>query len=492
MEKIKIWIRDFLLGLAKIFDPSTKGPVLRNTRQFFKQEIKVPSLLSIIATYIIVYFMLLSEIGYSYQNAIVIAFLTTVIAYVFISECRKEKSLASDPDAIVLICLIFIIALLVMQICDTYLSIIAFPVSAFVIMGTMLLSPRIGLVFAVLLSIIIAFLHGWNFDDFAIMLGSGLIVLTMAKNIRRRIDFVKAALASTVAIVLLTGIFYLLKHYSLVELERNFYFVLKNGALSLALLLVLIPILERIFSRATNIKLIELSDFSNPLLKRLMLEASGTYHHVIMTAGIAEQAAMTIGENPVLARVASYYHDIGKLQNPQYFIENQKSGENPHDSVSTAMSTLILTSHIKDGIALAKKHNLDKDIIDCIAQHHGVTVMGYFYRKERELNGGENHLKLDDFRYPGPKPQTKMAAIIMLSDSCEAACRSLDEQTNVKISETVDRIIKDKLEDGQFSECPITLKEIELIKESVMSALISMYHQRIKYEETDDKDAQKE
>jgi putative nucleotidyltransferase with HDIG domain len=211
-----------------------------------------------------------------------------------------------------------------------------------------------------------------------------------------------------------------------------------------------------------------------------------------MTAAVAEQAALSIGENPILARVASYYHDIGKLQNPEYFIENQNGAKNPHDGLSTSMSTLILTSHIKDGIALAKKHNLDRDIIDCIAQHHGSTVMSYFYRKERELNGGENHLQIDDFRYPGPKPQTKMAAIIMISDSCEAACRSLDDITAARVGGMVDKIVMDKLEDEQFSECSITLKELQLIKESAMTTLISMYHSRIKYEETDDKDEQDE
>jgi putative nucleotidyltransferase with HDIG domain len=490
MDKVKLWIRDFLIGLAKNFDNQNNGPVLRDAKHFFQAEVKVPIVLSIILTFIIVYFMLLIELGFFYRNYFAVGILTVVISYIFIMETRKEENLVSDNDAAVLMCLTFVIALLCLQICQHYLSIFVFPISAFVIMGVMLLAPRIGLAFAITLSLLAGFLSGMRFDVFVLLLASGAVVLSMAKNIRRRSDFITVSLAATAVNILMITMFYLINLYSFFQFKTNVYFGILNGLFAMVILLVLIPIFERIFSRPTNIKLIELADFNNPLLKELMLKAPGTYHHVIMTAAVAEQAARVIGANSILARVASYYHDIGKLKNPEYFIENQNV-LNPHDGLSSAMSMLILTSHIKDGAALADKYNLDKDIINCLMQHHGTTVMNSFYHKACEANGGEEDLDIDAFRYPGPKPQTKLAAILMIADSCEAACRAIDEPTNANITEMVEKVVNDKTNDEQFCECDITLKELQLIKESAMSTLIRMYHSRIKYEDTD-KDSQKE
>lgn len=214
-----------------------------------------------------------------------------------------------------------------------------------------------------------------------------------------------------------------------------------------------------------------------------MLEAPGTYHHSLMTAAIAEQAADAIGADSLLARVSSYYHDIGKLNAPQYFIENQGSGPNPHDPLTPTMSSLILSSHVKDGVVLAKKHNLDQSIIDNIEQHHGTTTIHFFYHKALELNKNTN---MENFRYPGPRPRTKVAAILMIADSSEAACRALDDPSAMRIKETVKKIINNKFTDGQFSECPITLKDLQMIGNSVISSLIGIHHARIEYKEKDD------
>jgi putative nucleotidyltransferase with HDIG domain len=211
-----------------------------------------------------------------------------------------------------------------------------------------------------------------------------------------------------------------------------------------------------------------------------MLEAPGTYHHSLMTAAIAEQAADSIGADSLMARVSAYYHDIGKLKNPEYFIENQGSGANPHDPLTPAMSSLILVSHVKDGVALAKKHNLDQSIINNIEQHHGTTMIHFFYHKALEANENTN---IDNFRYPGPKPQSKVAAILMIADSSEAACRALDDPTAIRIKETVEKIINNKFTDGQFSECPVTLRDLQTIGDSVISSLIGIHHARIEYKE---------
>jgi putative nucleotidyltransferase with HDIG domain len=209
-----------------------------------------------------------------------------------------------------------------------------------------------------------------------------------------------------------------------------------------------------------------------------MLEAPGTYHHSIMTADIAERAANAVNENSLLARVGAYYHDIGKINNPQYFIENQTLGYNPHDALTPEMSRLILISHVKDGASLARKSDIDNEIINIIEQHHGTTFMNSFYH--RALEEGAN-VNIEDFRYQGPKPQTKVAAIVMMSDSCEAACRSIKESTAVRVKDMVEKIINNKFIDGQFSECPITLKDLEAIRNSIISTLVGIYHARIEY-----------
>ncbi len=187
-------------------------------------------------------------------------------------------------------------------------------------------------------------------------------------------------------------------------------------------MLVTLPYLESFFSKITKIKLLELADFNQPLLKRLMVEAPGTYHHSLMMASIAEQAAEAIGANPLLARVGAYYHDVGKLSHPEYFIENQKPGEDPHAQLTPAMSGLIVSSHVKEGVALAREVNLDKAIIDCIEQHHGTSMMHFFYHKALEESPDT---KAENFRYPGPKPKSKETAILMIADASEAASRPL-------------------------------------------------------------------
>ncbi|MDR2709332.1 MAG: HDIG domain-containing protein [Elusimicrobiota bacterium] len=489
MDKIKIWIRDFLRGLADNFDPDRKksGPVVRNTKEFLKTEVKIPIVLSVVITFFIVYFMLLTQIGYAYFNALAAGLVTLVMAYIFIGETRKEADLVSDNDAVVLMCLMLVIAILIMQVTQYYLSILAFPIGAFVVMAALLLRPRIGLAFAIVLSVLGGMLNNMSFETFVILFAGAMAVLAPARTIRSRGGFLAVTLVQCVIAISLVSMFYLLLRYDFTQYQQNIYFVLLGGVFMMIALLVLMPIFEKVFSRTTSVKLIELGDFNNPLLKALMVKAPGTYHHCIMTALIAEQAARAINADPVLARVASYYHDIGKINNPEYFIENQNKAENPHDNLPTAMSLLILNSHIKDGVALAKKYNMDKDIIDNIEQHHGTTIMSYFYNKSCHQLGEEN-LNENDFRYPGPKPQTKIAAIIMIADSCEAACRSIDDPTDVEISEMVDKVVDAKMDDDQFSEAPITFKELEEIKDSVKKSVIAQNHSRIKYEQ-DSEDA---
>ncbi|MDR2427738.1 MAG: HDIG domain-containing protein [Endomicrobium sp.] len=479
-NKIRSWARGFLLKLAKDLKASeSKCPVIRESKSLFQKEIKIPVFISFIFTIIVVYGMLVMGVGI--DSKIMFAALIFMVAVVifFASQIQnKERAILEDNDAVVLMCLLFITAILTFQISKEYLSPFASPVSAFSIMAAMLLSSRLGGVYAVCLSLYTAFLNDMRFDIFLTMLGSAIFVVANVHTIRRRSDFINVGAKTIIANSALLTMFYLIGIYSSFQLKYNLFYGVLNGIFSVIILLVLMPLFEKIFSRTTNIKLIELSDFNNPLLKCLMLEAPGTYHHSIMTADIAEQAANAVGENSLLARVGSYYHDIGKLKNPMYFIENQTSGYNPHDNLNPEMSRLILISHVKEGVVLAKKHNVDNEIINIIKQHHGTTVMHAFYH--RALESGL-HMDMEHFRYPGPKPSTKIGAVIMLADSCEAACRSIEETTTARIKDMVEKIINNKFIDGQFSVCPITLKDLELMRDSIISTITGIYHARIEY-----------
>ena len=249
----------------------------------------------------------------------------------------------------------------------------------------------------------------------------------------------------------------------------------------------LLPFLERWFDIQTDISLLELSDANHPLLKELVQRAPGTYNHSINVASMAEAAADSIGANGLLCRVGAYFHDVGKLRKPEYFIENQAGGINRHDDLVPTMSTLVIIAHVKDGAEIAKTHRLPRRIIDLIEQHHGTTLVEYFYRRaEQQLEeSGDEEATVDeaDFRYPGPKPQTPEGAVIMLADAVESASRALRDPAPARIENLVTEIAKKKFDDGQFDECPITIEQLHAIERSLIKSLNAMYHARVKYPE---------
>jgi cyclic-di-AMP phosphodiesterase PgpH len=257
---------------------------------------------------------------------------------------------------------------------------------------------------------------------------------------------------------------------------------LLNAALSVILALGSFHLLGNLFGIMTIFQLLELANPSNPLLRRLLLETPGTYHHSVMVGNLAERAAETIGADPLLARVAAYYHDIGKMKNPLAFIENQGGAHNIHDDLNAETSARIIAGHIRDGIDLGYEHGLPVQIIGFIPQHHGTSVMTFFHGKAlREVGGKEEVVDERTFRYPGPKPQSREAAILMLADGVEASVRSLDDKDEESIRAMVDRIVDARLEDGQLDDADLTLKNIAQIKEAFVGQLLGMYHSRIKY-----------
>ncbi|NTV48530.1 MAG: HDIG domain-containing protein [Geobacteraceae bacterium] len=261
-------------------------------------------------------------------------------------------------------------------------------------------------------------------------------------------------------------------------------FALLSGFISAGFVSSLIPIIESLFQYTTDIKLLELANLNSPVLRELMVKAPGTYHHSVVIGNLVEAAAESIGANPLLARVAAYYHDIGKITKPLYFIENQAGEENRHDKLAPSMSALILISHIKEGAELAREHRLGQPIIDIIRQHHGTALIKFFYERAKNQAASSGQIVEEkDFRYPGPKPQTREAGIVMLADCVEAASRTLVNPTPDRIQGLVQKLINNVFMDGQLDECELTLKNLHEIARSFTAILNGIFHQRIDYPE---------
>jgi len=255
-----------------------------------------------------------------------------------------------------------------------------------------------------------------------------------------------------------------------------------NGFLSSVLTLGSLPYLEAAFGITTSVRLLELANPNQPLLKRLLMEAPGTYHHSILVGNLAEAAAEAVGADPLVVRVGAYYHDIGKLKRPYFFIENQMGGENPHEKLSPSLSTLIITSHVKDGLELAREYNLPACVQEIIEQHHGTSLVSYFYQRALESERPEVVTE-NSFRYDSRKPQSKEAALVMLADSVEAAVRALQKPTPGRLEGLTRKIIKEKLHDGQLDECDLTLKDLDRIAQAFVRVLSGIFHSRIEYPE---------
>ncbi|MFY9174909.1 MAG: HDIG domain-containing metalloprotein [Peptococcia bacterium] len=353
-----------------------------------------------------------------------------------------------------------------------------------VAMGSMLmailLDTKIAIFMTMLLSICVGLLTDGQLTYAIVSFVSGTVGIFSVSRFSQRLDWVRAGIYVVGANILTIAAINLLNNQDWTILLYSLALGILNGFFSTILAYGIAPFLESGFKVTTSVRLLELSNPSQPLLKRLLTEAPGTYHHSIMVANLSEAAADAIGADSLLVRAGAYYHDIGKLKRPYFFIENQLGGENPHEKLTPALSTLIITSHPKDGLELAQQYGLPPVITDLIYQHHGKGLASYFYHKAVELGNADN-ISEDDFRYDAAKPQTKEAAIIMLADSVEAAVRAMDSSSPDKIENLVRKIIKERLEDGQLDESDLTFKDLDKIAEAFCHILSGVYHTRIEY-----------
>jgi putative nucleotidyltransferase with HDIG domain len=352
--------------------------------------------------------------------------------------------------------------------------------------GAMIICIFLGINAAIPAAIVMAigftiiFQNGFEFFIFF------LINCTMAaywvRDCRERKVFIKAgAKIGLLNLVLASAINFYEAEYSSSKIFWDWAFAFLGGIGAGIVTAGIVPLVEIIFDYTTDITLLELANLDRPILRNLMIEASGTYHHSVVVGTLVEAAASEIGANPLLAKVCGYYHDIGKIRKPLYFIENQR-GKNRHDKLAPSMSSLILIAHIKEGVDIAKKNKLGQIIIDTIKQHHGTSLIKYFYEKAKQLKGEES-VPIDDFRYPGPKPQTREAGLVMLADAVEAASRTLDNPTPSRIQGLVQNIINNIFSDGQLDACELTLKDLHNIAKSFNKILTGIYHHRIEYPE---------
>jgi putative nucleotidyltransferase with HDIG domain len=354
------------------------------------------------------------------------------------------------------------------------------PIPLGVILLSILLGGQVSIIaifFWVLTGILIT--NNWPVTLVYIIVGLG--ASTGSSNIRNRMKLLKIGLNTAilgVAAVLFLGLF------NGIRWENNLFNATMAGTSSLFCALFaagILPFWEYIFKINTDVTLLELSDLNQPLLKRLIAEAPGTFQAGLVVGNLAEAAARAINANSLLARVGAYYHDIGKIGKSEYFMENQaKTKDNVHKKLSPYMSNLILISHIKEGVISAKKAKLPQALIDIIEQHHGTTLTSFFYQAVKK-NGESAKIKEEDFRYPGPKPQTKEAAIVMLSDAAEAAARSLEDSNPARIQGVIKKIISDRFNSHQLDECPLTFKDLGKIEETLSKTLVSVFHTRDKY-----------
>ena len=396
-----------------------------------------------------------------------------------------EKRVVDNPSHILMMSLIVWVVLgLALAVSQLHQYLI--PIALGAMLLTVLIGPTAAGIINIALSILIGIMLDNNLNIMIMGITGGIVGIYLCHRAEQRNALVWAGLAvSCVNLMSIFGLEMLSSSEWISSLKTSTWGI-GSGLLSGIFLIGTLPIWENLFGIVTPIKLMELANPNHPVLKRLLIEAPGTYHHSIIVANLAENAAEAIGADGLLARVGAYYHDIGKLKRPLYFRENQIATGNPHDQLSPTLSTHIIVSHAKDGVELAKKYKVPKVVQDFILQHHGTTAVAYFYHKAKE-NDNEDRVHIDDFRYSGPKPKMKETAIVMLADTVEAAVRSMPDPTPSKVERLIRKLIKSKMEDGQLDDCHLTLKDLDTIANAFSGVMTGVFHERIEYPNIEEK-----
>ncbi|MBU3090724.1 HD family phosphohydrolase [Clostridium sp. CF011] len=393
---------------------------------------------------------------------------------------KYHTAIFNDTKKLVMINLLSIIAILLARTLGI-ISLFVIPLACVPMLMTILIDDEVSIALNILNCILISVAVNFNFEITILAVLNSIVGVMILKKMQQRNDILYSAIyIAIINLMVYLSMGFLLSN-SIIDVLKKAGLVYLASLISGVLTIGFLPFFESFFDIVTTVKLLELSNPNHPLLKRLLLEAPGSYHHSVLVANLSEVAAEAVGANPVLARAAAYYHDIGKIKRPYFFKENQLGNDNPHERITANLSTLIIISHVKDGLDLAKEFKIPKVIQDIIRQHHGTTLVNYFYITMKNSSDNPDEVKEEDFRYQGPSPESKEAAIIMLSDIVEAAVRSIPNPTKGKVEEMVNKLIKSRLNDGQLNNCDLTLKDLEKIRKAFLKALSGIYHERIEY-----------
>ncbi|RKX27704.1 MAG: hypothetical protein DRP45_00345 [Candidatus Zixiibacteriota bacterium] len=358
-------------------------------------------------------------------------------------------------------------------------SIYIYPIVVLSIMTTVLYDAEVGILSTVILALLLGIMHRFSFSLVFLTVVVGVVGCFTSQQLSKRSHFYRVMFSAVLAYLLYILVIENLKLSTSSEILTEMVHGLFAGVFSVLLTLGLLPIFESLFGITTDITLLELSDLNHPLLKRLSIEAPGTYHHSISVGNLCEAAAEAIGANALLARVGAYYHDIGKIEIPEYFVENQFSVKSKHESLTPAMSSMVLSSHVKKGRQLGEEADIPDAVLNFIEEHHGTMAITYFYHKAKEQEGGE--VDINKYRYAGPKPQVRETGIAMLADAVEAASRTLEDPKPARIDRLIQKIINDRFQSGELDECPLTLRDLARIKEAFSQVLMAAFHHRVKY-----------
>ena len=426
---------------------------------------------------------ILDKLGiYNYKMSIFIITLNIIFLLVISSIFNVVTTRFYSKDVLEkkkykAVMLLMIVTLLVFRVVpDSMIYLV--PIDTMLLLLMFIVRPRFSIFLTMMLISYLLPITDYDLKYFTIQSIAILATGFLSKNIGTR----SSVIAIGIQLAILKILLYLI--LSFFSMEESFGMALNtiklfvSGLFSGMFAIALLPYFERTFNILTVFRLIELADLSQPLLRKLSIEAPGTFQHSMMVATLSENAVIEIGGDPIFTRVACYYHDIGKTKRPQYYVENQTDGKNLHNNISPFMSKMIILAHTKEGAEMGKKYKIPKEIRDIMFEHQGTTLLAYFYNKAKEI---DPNVQEEEFRYSGPRPQTKESAVILLADSIEAAVRSLDVKDPIKVEEMVRKIVNAKIADNQLSDANITFKEIEIIINSFLKTFGAIYHERIKY-----------
>ena len=484
LNKVKRVIKKPLLKILEWTEKTHIPAPVRATQEMFKKDIRIPVPVIVLFTSVCLVFMVAFELRLSFKGVLgFVIFITSVMWLSVIYIKKFEKDFGADDEGIMLTgFLIIFITFLSGALKTQNIPVWGVPVSSVAILLTLLISPSIALLAGLIVSISLSVIFDFSIWAFSVSFLANTISIFAASKVRNRYDLKNVGYYVILFMIISAISIGLICDWTIPQYARNIMFGIGNGIVSVMLVFAALPYLEKFFSKTTSIRILELGDFNQPLLKKFMVEASGSYHHALLVASLAESAAEMVDANPLLCRVGAYYHDVGKITAPEYFIENQGTVISRRNELKLQMSSFIIISHVKEGVRLAKEYGIDKPIIDIIEQHHGTSLVHYFFLKALEKGLPESEKSL--YRYPGPKPNTKESAIVMLADAVEATSRTLKDPSFKRLQEMVYKIINNKFTDGQLDDVKLTLADLHKIAEKFTNRLSSIYHARIVYPET--------